>query len=1197
MKSRVHILLLSISMQVFSMQAQQPAFYHLSTAEGLSDNNVSFVARDRNGILWIGTTEGLNSFDGNRITTYYKHQYPELPDNNITRVLIDNENNVWVRTAGHYLTMLDEKRKFHKILVGDSTDKTGVTHIFNNRQYGLIALKGNAHYFLQPGNPLTFVRRKFPFEDHLTGTAHFTYFLNNGIAVYHRNNNLVVVDYNKLQLQLLTRYPGISGANFINDDELLLFTMKGDPLIRYSISQKKIVKEYKHITDQHGLPLTGDFRNVTRIDSNRFAFTTYFAGLYIVDIEHSTAVHWSHDPVDPRSIGGNNTLNIRYDSSGYLFVTTQTSGLHFYNLKQKQASTRPYFINGDREIFDGYIQSITINRDSQVWMGAQDRLIKWDRVSGKTDFISLQLPDGTSLGGRETIRDVGLEENGNVWIGTSRYGLFVADKKMKQLAHLRPSSPGSKSSLPGPMVNALFDDGEANWWVGTNRGLCLVNKKDFSVSLFSDHPVLKPLSTVFCSSLWMDEERSIWIGTNQGAWHYNRSQGTLKQYNTRQGIPNNTVYAITKDNLGNTYFATLSGLAVLAKNGTIYNYHRNNGLRNDRCEELLKDEKGYIWIGNLTCIIRHDPVSKTFTVFDEGIGFSHGGFRVRSSHRSSNGEMFWGTDKGIIWFYPEQISQKELPLRPAVNAVQAGNTIFGITGPDQLQFSYKTSSFMIRFASGELSGDKKNQLQYKLTGFDEEWKTPVTTGQAVYSKLPPGEYTFEVKASRDGIHWVHASYPLVLKISKPWWQQLWFHLSAAALVIFCLITLYSYYRRRKKTKQIKNTIAYFANSPYEHSSTDDILWDICRNCISHLGFKDCVIYLPDHERKVLVQRAAFGPKNPVKNEIANPIEIPFGSGIVGDVAFTGKPSLVHDTTRDNRYIVDDEKRYSELTVPIVHEGKVLAIIDSENKKKRFYTREDLLALQTIASLCAAKISRSVAMEAMRKSREELLLLNVKMAETKFLNLRLQMNPHFLFNSLSSIQHLIVSQQTNKAYKYLTVFSNFLRSLLNFAEKNFIPLDEEIKILHMYIELESLRFDGSFSWEIKADESLSQDEVLVPSLMVQPFAENAIWHGLLHKEGEKKLSIRFINNAEEYLNCIVEDNGIGRAEAARIKETNIHSKIRESKGIGIIKERLELLQEKTGKPASVKIEDMYDGTGYPAGTRIEITIPYYNPEER
>ena len=230
-----------------------------------------------------------------------------------------------------------------------------------------------------------------------------------------------------------------------------------------------------------------------------------------------------------------------------------------------------------------------------------------------------------------------------------------------------------------------------------------------------------------------------------------------------------------------------------------------------------------------------------------------------------------------------------------------------------------------------------------------------------------------------------------------------------------------------------------------------------------------------------------------------------------------------------------------------------------------------------------------------RNRMELMELNMKMAESRFSNLRLQMNPHFLFNSLSSIQHLIVSQQTTKAYKYLTLFSNFLRSLLNFAEKNFIPIDEELKILRMYIELESLRFDQSFSYEIKVDEGLTNEQVLLPTLMVQPFAENAIWHGLLHKEGEKKLSIRFTNSTEDYLTCVIEDNGVGRAKSMEIGRNKISSATHSSKGIGIISERLNLMHQKTGKPASVEITDKLNDKNEGTGTVVTITIPYYNPE--
>lgn len=1178
------------------MQAQSPAFYHLSTAEGLSDNNVNIAVRDRNGILWIATTEGLNSFDGNRINTYHKYKYPELPDNNIERILIDDNNRIWVRTNTHYLTMLDEKRNFHRILIGDTSDKSNVSSLFRISNRGVFAMKGRQHYIQRKDNPEKFEKTDLPFDKLLTGAVGFTYYTDKDLVIYYRGNNLVVIDYANMKVLLNMPFPGLSGSHYINNDELIAFTTKGDVFYRISISQQKVIKEYRDIRDQHQLPITGSLRNMSRIDEDRFVFTTFFAGLYILDLSTATVQHWMHDPVDPRSIGGNNTFNVRYDTSGYLFVTTQTSGLHFYNMKQQHPFSKPYFIDDNKQIFDGYIQSVTTDDESNVWMGAQDRLIRWNRIPDKTLYVPCLLPNGTNISGNETIRVVNFDESGNLWVGTSKYGVLVLNKQLKTIAQITDSVPGKRTAFPSAWINAIATDKKGDRWIGTLRGTCIIKKNTQEIISLTNHPLLNEMSKIPCASLWKDENGSMWIGTTRGAWCYDEEKNTLLQYTTKDGLAHNTVYAINRDKQGNIYFATAGGLSILSADGKITSYNRSNGLRNDRCEGILRDEKGYMWIGNLNCILRYDPVNKRFAVYEEGLGFSHAGFRMRSSHKNKAGEMFWGTDRGLIYFSPAQMSYAAITLHPSVNMLQADNQLFHFTGTDEIRFAYNTSSFTFSFSSGELADAKKNQFLYRLDGFDKEWKTPLVSGQVTYSKLPPGHYHFEIKASPDGNTWYAAAYPVSIIVGKPWWQRTWFRLLCLLLAAALAYVLYRRYQRRRNDRETQQMIDYFANSGYEHSSVEDIFWDISRNCISRLGFEDCVIYVPDNERKMLVQKAAYGPKNPKQNEIANPIEIPFGEGIVGDVAFTGKASLVNDTSKDSRYIVDDEIRLSELTVPIIHDGKVIGVIDSENRKKRFFNRQHLTALQTIASLCSAKISRAMAMDAMKKSQLEVMELNVRMAESKFLNLRLQMNPHFLFNSLSAIQHLIVSQQTTKAYKYLTVFSNFLRSLLNYAEKNFIPLDEELKILNMYIELESLRFDQSFTWEIKADESLTNEEVLVPSLMVQPFAENAIWHGLLHKEGDKKISIRFSTITDDFLTCVIEDNGVGRIKAAAIQQNKISSMVHESKGIAIIKERLHLLQQKTGKPASVEMKDLYTADNEPAGTRVIITIPYYNPEE-
>lgn len=165
----------------------------------------------------------------------------------------------------------------------------------------------------------------------------------------------------------------------------------------------------------------------------------------------------------------------------------------------------------------------------------------------------------------------------------------------------------------------------------------------------------------------------------------------------------------------------------------------------------------------------------------------------------------------------------------------------------------------------------------------------------------------------------------------------------------------------------EKTVNYFATSLYGKNTVDEILWDIAKNCISQLGFTDCVIYTVDYKRNILVQKAAFGPKNPNGLEIKDSIEIMLGKGIVGSVAISGQAEIIPDTTLDPRYIVDDESRLSEIAVPILLQGKVFGVIDSEHATKNFFTADHLNILTTIAAFCGNKITKAIADEENLKS--------------------------------------------------------------------------------------------------------------------------------------------------------------------------------------------------------------------------------------
>jgi len=175
---------------------------------------------------------------------------------------------------------------------------------------------------------------------------------------------------------------------------------------------------------------------------------------------------------------------------------------------------------------------------------------------------------------------------------------------------------------------------------------------------------------------------------------------------------------------------------------------------------------------------------------------------------------------------------------------------------------------------------------------------------------------------------------------------------------------------RRKSRYLE-VLHEFALSQVNLNNLDEILWNVARTAIAKLGFVDCVIYLLDSDNKTLVQRAAHGPKNPIAQDIFNPITIKVGDGIVGSVARTGKVEHVADTRKDPRYIVDDTTRFSELAVPIIHQEKVIGVLDSEHPDAGFFTEDHVQLFTTIASLASTRIDTAMAMESLESTIEQL----------------------------------------------------------------------------------------------------------------------------------------------------------------------------------------------------------------------------------
>jgi len=205
----------------------------------------------------------------------------------------------------------------------------------------------------------------------------------------------------------------------------------------------------------------------------------------------------------------------------------------------------------------------------------------------------------------------------------------------------------------------------------------------------------------------------------------------------------------------------------------------------------------------------------------------------------------------------------------------------------------------------------------------------------------------------------------------------------------------------------------------------------------------------------------------------------------------------------------------------------------------------------------------------------------QLKEAEMLTLRTQMNPHFMFNTLNSINSFIIENKREAASGYLTTFSKLMRSILEFSKEAFIPLDDEIRTLGLYLELEAVRLEHSFDYTISMDKELKDDMIQIPPLILQPFVENAIWHGLRHKE-QGNLYVKVNKESEDILKIRIEDDGIGRKAAGELKKKQTHHK---SYGIDITIQRLEMLHPKN----KVQIIDLTDAQGNSLGTAVDITI--------
>jgi ligand-binding sensor domain-containing protein len=253
----------------------------------------------------------------------------------------------------------------------------------------------------------------------------------------------------------------------------------------------------------------------------------------------------------------------------------------------------------------------------------------------------------------------------------------------------------------------------------------------------------------------------------------------------------------------------------------------------------------------------------------------------------------------------------------------------------------------------------------------------------------------------------------------------------------------------------------------------------------------------------------------------------------------------------------------------------------------FWTILGLIALTFAIMLYRYMILRARKQERIKSDFEN------KLSEIQMQALRAQMNPHFLFNSLNSIKYYAISKSKDETASYLSKFALLVRTILNNSKSHTISLKDELEALQLYIEIEHLRLEGKFDYVVDIDKSIHVRQAQIPPMILQPYVENAIWHGLMHKDSKGLLLVQ-VKDLGNQIQCIIEDNGVGRERAAEIGKSRIGKE--KSVGMQITGNRIEIINRIYGIDTQVHVIDLKDGENNPTGTRVVINIPLIRDEE-
>ncbi|HKJ40049.1 MAG TPA: diguanylate cyclase [Anaerolineales bacterium] len=786
-------------------------FERLTVEDGLPNATVLSVLQDQQGFMWFATADGLSRYDGNTFTTFHHNsEDPNSLSNNNTFTLIESRDGlIWIGTDPGGLNVYDPATGKFNVYRHHENDSQSLS---DDSVWSLLEAQDGAIWVGTRNGLSRLDRETGLFKNYIPNPEDPTALA--GAVVYRiyqdksgtiwvgTRNGLHRYNANKDNFTIFVNDPddpkSISSNNvwaMLEDGQGIFWVAtRGGGLNRFDRATGTF-KSFQHDPDATSTISDNRLWSLFEDHNGNLWITTENGGLNLFNRDSETFTSFQNNPNDPFSLSHNDVFWVTEDRSGVLWITSRYGGVNkLYPSLYRFGLYRG--VPGDPNTLNSNsVYTVLAEKNGLVWIGTFGGGInRLDRKTGRITVFKNDLGNPASLSNNK-VYYIYRDDKNILWVTTSGGGLNRMDPVTGKFTAYKnlPDAPGIIGSNFPTVIEST---GDGRLWVGTlGFGLDLFNpttgKLDGEYLNDADNPNSLAEDTIY--DIAVNEAGKVWIATARGGLDlFDPKANTFMHHfnnpDNSNSIASNTVHTIFLDENNNRIWAgTSSGLSMLNLATQKWkNFTSRDGLPSDTIVGIQPGADDDLWISTGKGISHLSIGSNTFRNYDVRDGLQGNQFEIASSHLGPDGEIFFGGSNGLTFFHPEQITDNDyLPevvfteFQLFGQTISAGSNILPnpIEKTKHITLSYDQSVFTLKFSALSYQISSKNLYQYKMEGFDKDWSPARTKQEATYTNLPPGDYTFLVRASNNDSVWnENQPQQLLITITPPWWQTTWFRI-------------------------------------------------------------------------------------------------------------------------------------------------------------------------------------------------------------------------------------------------------------------------------------------------------------------------------------------------------------------------------------------------------------------------------------